>query len=121
MNFRILGPLEVNVRGRPLPLTAAKQKALLAILLLHPNEVVSSDRLIDELWGSEPPGSAANALQVYVSQLRGLLEPQREKGEPSAVLPAERNFLLNPAHPKFRQLRLHKPVEFTFDSRLIGR
>jgi DNA-binding SARP family transcriptional activator len=88
MHFQILGPLEILVRGRPLPLTAAKQKALLAILLLHPNEVVSSDRLIDELWGSEPPGSAANALQVYVSQLRGLLEPQREKGEPSAVLPA---------------------------------
>jgi DNA-binding SARP family transcriptional activator len=88
MNFQILGPLEVVLRGRPLELTAAKQKALLANLLLHPNEVVSSDRLIDELWGSEPPGSAANALQVYVSQLRGLLEPHREKGKPSVVLPA---------------------------------
>ena len=100
MNFRILGPLEVLLRGRTLPLTAAKQKALLAILLLHPNEVVSSDRLIDELWGSEPPGSAANALQVYVSQLRGLLEPQREKGEPSAVLPALAGGYLLRAEPE---------------------
>jgi DNA-binding SARP family transcriptional activator len=88
MNFRILGPLEVLVRGRPLQLTAAKQKALLAILLLHPNKVVSSDSLIEELWGSEPPASAPNAVQVYVSQLRGLLEPQREKGKSSVVLPA---------------------------------
>ena len=88
MEFRILGPLEVRDQGRPLPLTAAKQRALLAILLVHAGEVVSKDRLIDELWGAQPPASAANALQVYVTQLRRILEPERKPRAPSAVLPA---------------------------------
>jgi DNA-binding SARP family transcriptional activator len=64
----------------------AKQRALLAILLLHANEAMSSDRLIDDLWGSRPPETAANALQVYVAQLRKLLEPERARGAPSKVL-----------------------------------
>jgi DNA-binding SARP family transcriptional activator len=68
MDFQILGPLEVRHRERVLSLGAAKQRALLAILLLHANEAMSSDRLIDDLWGSRPPETAANALQVYVAQ-----------------------------------------------------
>ena len=68
MEFRILGPLDVVVDGRPVALGGSKQRALLAILLLHPNEVVSRDRLIDELWGSAPPETAATALRVHVSQ-----------------------------------------------------
>ena len=88
MEFRILGPLEVRDQGHVLPLTAAKPRALLAILLVHPNEAVSSDRLIDALWGETPPPTAANALQVYVTQVRRLLEPQRAKRAPSEVLPA---------------------------------
>lgn len=75
MEFRILGPLEVRREGQSLVLGGPKQRALLAILLLHANEVVSSDRLIDLLWGENPPGSAAKVLQVYVSQLRKILEP----------------------------------------------
>ncbi|HEV7752916.1 MAG TPA: BTAD domain-containing putative transcriptional regulator [Baekduia sp.] len=75
MDFRILGPLEVYDAGRPLALGAGKQRALLAILLLHANEVVSADRLIDELWGGRPPGTATKALQVHVSQLRKALTP----------------------------------------------
>ena len=71
--FRILGPLEVSDGDRLLRLSGARQKALLALLLLHANEVVSSDRLIDELWGEEPPEKAANALQARVSQLRRAL------------------------------------------------
>src|ERR687888_2335927 len=73
MDFRLLGPLEVWDRGRPVALGGSKQRALLAILLLHANEVVSRDRLIDELWGSAPPETAATALQVHVSQLRKVL------------------------------------------------
>ena len=75
MEFRILGPLEIRQNGRSLPCKGAKQRLLLATLLLHPNEVVSSDRLIDALWGEDPPPTAAKALQVHVSQLRRLLEP----------------------------------------------
>lgn len=74
MDFRILGPLEVNAQGRALPLGGRQQRALLAVLLLHVNEVVSSDRLIDEIWGEHPPESAANTLHVYVSRLRKLLD-----------------------------------------------
>lgn len=73
MKFGILGPLEVRDADRVLPLTGAKQRALLAILLLHVNEVVSSERLIDDLWSEEPPGSGSTALQVRVSQLRKTL------------------------------------------------
>ena len=73
MEFRVLGPLEVEVDGRVLKLGGAKQRALLALLLLHANEAVSRDRLIDELWGEHTPETASAAIQVYVSQLRKLL------------------------------------------------
>ena len=76
MEFQILGPLEVRHEGTPVALGAAKQRALLAILLIHANELVSSDRLIEELW-PKPPRTAANALQVYVGKLRKALEPER--------------------------------------------
>ena len=73
MEFRILGPLEVVERDSVRPLGGAKQRAVLAILLLHRTEAVSSERLIDELWGERPPASAAKALQGYVSHLRKAL------------------------------------------------
>src|SRR6266852_6265378 len=81
MEFRILGSLEVVVDGRPLPLGGPSQRALLALLLLHMNEVVSSDRLLDELWADGPPASGATALQVRVSQLRKALGPAGERLE----------------------------------------
>jgi len=70
VEFRILGPLEVVEDDRPLVLGGPKQRALLAVLLLHRGEVVSTDRLIDQLWGERPPASAAKSVQVYVSNLR---------------------------------------------------
>ena len=73
MDFKILGPLEVAEEGRPLELGGSRQRQLLAILLLHPNEVVSSDRLIDHLWGAKPPPTAAKSLQAHVSRLRKAL------------------------------------------------
>src|SRR4029079_14383443 len=73
MEFRILGPLEVADDGRLLALGGTKQRALLALLLLRANEVVSRDRLIDELWDGSPPDSGRTALQVDVSQLRKAL------------------------------------------------
>jgi DNA-binding SARP family transcriptional activator len=75
MEFRILGPLEVADGDSLVALGGAKQRALLAILLLHANEVVSSDRLIDELWGEQSPDSGRTALQVRISQLRKALGP----------------------------------------------
>jgi len=70
MEFRILGPLEVSSEIGPVPITPAKHRALLTHLLLHANEVVSADALVDALWGEKPPVSARKLLQVYVSQLR---------------------------------------------------
>jgi YVTN family beta-propeller protein len=70
MDFQILGPLEVRDGSRPLALGGERQRAVLAILLLHRNEVVSADRLIDELWGEAPPPSARQTLRAYVSKLR---------------------------------------------------
>jgi DNA-binding SARP family transcriptional activator/DNA-binding beta-propeller fold protein YncE len=73
MDFRILGPLEVEADGQVLPIGSRQPRALLAVLLLDANRVVSRDRLIEALWGDEPPERATNALQVYVSQLRKAL------------------------------------------------
>src|SRR5436853_2855781 len=73
MDFRILGPLEVTDGERTIELGARRQRQLLAILLLHANEVVSSDRLIEDIWGAKPPATAAKTLQVYVSRLRRAL------------------------------------------------
>jgi DNA-binding SARP family transcriptional activator/class 3 adenylate cyclase len=85
MEFQILGPLEVRLERGQVPLGAAKQRALLAILLVHANELVPSDRLIEELWPA-PPETAANTLQVYVGKLRKALEPERAPGAPGELL-----------------------------------
>ncbi|HET8820563.1 MAG TPA: BTAD domain-containing putative transcriptional regulator, partial [Thermoleophilaceae bacterium] len=73
VDFGILGPLEVTDGGREPVIASGKQRALLAILLLHANEVVSRDRLIEELWGEQPPVTAVKSLQVQVSRLRKAL------------------------------------------------
>jgi DNA-binding SARP family transcriptional activator len=74
LDFRLLGPLEVFDGTRAVVVGGGKRRSLLAVLLLHGNEVVSADRLIDELWGEHPPPTAAKGLQVYVSQLRKELQ-----------------------------------------------
>src|SRR4029453_4676112 len=77
MEFRILGPLEVVDGDRSVPLGGGRQRALLALLLTRPNEVVSTDRLADELWGAHTPKRALNTIQYYVSQLRKALGADR--------------------------------------------
>jgi DNA-binding SARP family transcriptional activator len=73
VEYRILGPLEVRGDDGPLALGGAKQRALLALLLLNANRVVARERLIDELWGESPPLTAVTTVQVYVSRLRKLI------------------------------------------------
>jgi predicted ATPase/DNA-binding SARP family transcriptional activator len=68
--FRLLGPVEAEIAGRPVPLGAPKQRLLFAFLLLHANEVVPRERTIDFLWGDDPPPAPAKSLQVYVHGLR---------------------------------------------------
>jgi DNA-binding SARP family transcriptional activator len=66
MEFRVLGSLEVVDHDGPVVLGAPKQRAVLAVLLLHGGEPVSTDRLIDEIWGEQPPASANKLVQGYV-------------------------------------------------------
>jgi len=70
MRFLVLGPLEVRLDGREVEVGGGKQRSLLALLLLHAGEVISSDRLIEALWEGQPPATAAKVVQGYVSQLR---------------------------------------------------
>ncbi|MGW2221418.1 AfsR/SARP family transcriptional regulator, partial [Nonomuraea sp. NPDC001684] len=78
MRFGVLGPLAVwDDEGRPVKIVESKVRALLADLLVHEGRPVSADRLIDDLWGDEPPGRAGNALQAKVSRLRAALGRDR--------------------------------------------
>src|SRR6476659_11019051 len=83
MEYRILGPLEVADEGEPVPLGRPKERLVLAVLLLHANEFVSRERLIDELWGTAPPATARKAVNVYISKLRQTLT--REGHDPIAT------------------------------------
>ena len=78
MQFEILGPLRVSSEDGALDLGAPTQRALVAVLLTSPNAPVSDDRLVDELWGDDPPPSAHHLVQVYVSRLRALLGERRD-------------------------------------------
>ena len=78
--YRILGPLEVRKSGRALRLGGARQRAILALLLLHANEPVSVEQLVVELWGTDPPSTAAKMVHNNVSRLRKLLQPDGSDG-----------------------------------------
>src|SRR5512133_553714 len=76
MDFEILGPLEVRDQaGNPIRIPGRRERALLAALLVHAGEVVSPDRLIEDLWGQQPPAHATNALQAVISRVRRALGP----------------------------------------------
>ena len=77
MDFRVLGPLEVGGDKGSVELGGVKQRSLLAMLLLHAGEVVSTDRLVDALWGASPPLRSGKSIQVYVSRLRKTLADDR--------------------------------------------
>jgi DNA-binding SARP family transcriptional activator len=86
VEFRILGPLEVVRDGEPLDVGGPKQRALLALLLLDANRVVSADRIVEALWDGDPIETAAKAVQVYVSQLRRVLGRERLETRPPGYL-----------------------------------
>jgi DNA-binding SARP family transcriptional activator/tetratricopeptide (TPR) repeat protein len=87
LDVRLLGPIEIaSADGRRLQLGTRKQRAVLTILALGRGQIVSADRLVDELWGDEPPSRALSSLYPYISNLRRLLEPQRLAQERPSVL-----------------------------------
>ena len=94
LEFNLLGPLEVRGEHGPVSLGTPQQRALLAVLLLNANEVVSRDRLIDELWGEDPPETAAKLVQVYVSRLRKALQPDRAGGAGDVLVTQAPGYLL---------------------------
>src|SRR5215208_7987234 len=102
MDFRVLGPLEVDHEGRELPLEGRQQRALLALLLLHANEVVPVDTIIDELWAEAPPPSATRSVHALVSRLRRLLEDEPSarsggEGDSGVLLTRSHGYLLRVA------------------------
>jgi DNA-binding SARP family transcriptional activator/tetratricopeptide (TPR) repeat protein len=86
VEVRILGPTEVVDGAAPVPLPTGRARFLLGLLVLNAREVVSADRLVDELWGESPPPTVNTSLQGLVYKLRSCLEPQRAKGEPPTIL-----------------------------------
>jgi DNA-binding SARP family transcriptional activator len=86
VDFRLLGPFAIRLGEAELRLPGAKERALLAILLLESNRLVPADRLCELLWGRDAPETAANALQVYISHIRRALEPGRQEGDAAELL-----------------------------------
>ena len=83
MEFRVLGQVEALEGDERLKVAAGRQLALLALLLIHANRVVSTDRIIDDLWGDDPPDSGAKTVAFHVSRLRDALAPRRSRaGQP---------------------------------------
>jgi len=110
-----LAALEIFVHLRPL---VPRDKYLAYFVEWNDAHMETlSPRIFPPDWRASPPGPATMQLgDRWVAEARSVV-----LAVPSAIVPAERNFLLNPAHPKFGQLRLHKGVEFAFDHRLLGR
>src|ERR687891_476822 len=86
VEFRLLGPLEVDRDDGPLPLGGPKQRAALAHLLLRATAPVPAERLIEEVWPDAPPPAARNVLQTYVSRLRKALGPERLERRPGGYV-----------------------------------
>jgi DNA-binding SARP family transcriptional activator len=107
VEFGVLGPLEVTAGGQSLALAGARTRAVLALLLVHANQVVSSDRLLEELWPGQPADRATDSLQVRLSELRKALRSAgeadrlatRSPGYVLRVKPAELDALRSDSSP----------------------
>jgi hypothetical protein len=89
LEYGVLGPLRVTRSGTLLPLGGPQQRAVLALLLLEADKVVSVSQLADALWGDCPPVRLITTVQTYVFHLREILEPGRRRGAPGRVLVTE--------------------------------
>ena len=106
IEFRLLGPLEVLRDGGPLKVVAPRQRSLLAILLAHANELVTADRLADQLWEGRPPPTAVTALQVHVSRLRKILET--DAGDPRVLVTRDPGYLVRATAEQLDTLRFEQ-------------
>jgi predicted ATPase/DNA-binding SARP family transcriptional activator len=95
VEFGILGPLQVSMNGTTMEVKGPKQRALLILLLLHVNEVVSTDKIVDALWGEDVNGREAATLRVHIANLRAALQPGQPKGaQPQLVVTQPPGYLL---------------------------
>jgi len=101
----MLGPLEVTANGRSLGLAGARARAVLALLLVYANQVVSSDRLVEELWPGQLAGKATGSLQVRMSELRKAL---RAAGEAERLATRPPGYLLRVAPGELDALRFEQ-------------
>ena len=107
MEFRVLGPLEVTAGGQSLQVGGARTRAVLAMLLVHVNQVVSADRLAEELWPDHPAARAAANLQVRLSELRKAL---RSAGEADRLVTRPPGYLLRAAPEEVDAVRFEQLV-----------
>ncbi|HEU4397487.1 MAG TPA: BTAD domain-containing putative transcriptional regulator [Actinomycetota bacterium] len=105
IDFSLLGPLEARQRDRLLRLGSIKHRMLLAKLLLHANQVVSTDELIEAVWGEEPPPTVKQSLQNHIAALRKAIEVSNGSAPPRTLLTRDPGYLLN-VDPE--QLDLHR-------------
>jgi predicted ATPase/DNA-binding SARP family transcriptional activator len=111
MEFRILGPLEVLNEGRRVPLQGSKRRAVLALLLLHAGETLSTDQLIDGLWGEHPPAGAAKTVQVHISRLRKALGSATGDSAAGTVVTREHGYRLDLAPDQLDAHRFERLLE----------
>jgi DNA-binding SARP family transcriptional activator len=90
LQYRVLGPPEVEGEGGPIELPGQRQRALLIALLLRANEIISTDQLVDRLWGETAPRTATTSLHNGISQLRRFLGDALVTRSPGYVLKVER-------------------------------
>jgi len=95
MRFGVLGPLEVRAGGEQLAIKGVKERRLLGLLLSRANMVVPVDDIIEALWGTDPPPSAAKSVQVYVVRMRKMLAPQGRAADGSALSRRGRGYALS--------------------------
>jgi YVTN family beta-propeller protein len=106
VDLLLLGPVEARADGEPIALGAPKQRAVLAMLALHVGRTVSADRLAEGLWGEQPPASAAKMVQLYVSQLRRLLD-----GSGAQIVTRGRGYELRLADDEVDAIRFERLLE----------
>lgn len=111
MHFKVLGALEVEVEGSPLPLGGFNQRAILGLLLLHANNAVAASRLIKGLWGDAPPPTARKMLHNYVSRLRSMLSASAPGERAPTLLTSPPGYLLRVPPESVDLIRFERLVE----------
>ena len=107
MEFRVLGPIELWSAGRPQDLGPARERCVLAILLLTPGTIVPAETLIDRLWDTRPPAKARESLSAYIARLRASL--RQAPGEVAAQRPQPGAIALRPSAPPLSDVRAPGP------------